>query len=105
MRFVMGHTIEGKPAVVYALDPIPGSIACTGQTWEIGAHADEGWVCLAGRALDNAGNIGISRPLRLCYDNPDTTFVPDCGDPPDCTDGCTLPPAFPHKPSQLFTLQ
>jgi hypothetical protein len=105
MSFVMGHTMEGRPPVVYALDPIPSSIACTGQTWEIGAHADEGWVCLAGRALDNAGNIGISRPLRLCYDNPDTSFVPDCSEPPECTDGCTLPPAFPEAVGDAFTKQ
>jgi hypothetical protein len=55
-------------------------------------------VCLAARALDAVGNIGISRPLRVCYDDPLTAFVPACKSddepPPSCTDGCALPPAF-----------
>jgi hypothetical protein len=73
---------------------------CTGLDWDIGIYAEaEGWVCLAARSLDGAKNRGVSRPLRLCFDDPGTAERPACVDdksnPPTCTDGCeTLPPAL-----------
>jgi hypothetical protein len=73
---------------------------CTGRQWEIGAISTdhEGWVCLASRALDNVGNIGISAPLRLCFDDPNRPGTPACAvgstEPPTCVDDCSLPPRF-----------
>jgi hypothetical protein len=97
MTRIIPHTMEGKPPVIYAL--LDGTMTgCTGTFWEIGAVAQEGWVCLAGRAVDHAGNVGISPPLRLCYDDPATSSSPDCAageaTPPTCTDGCTPPPGY-----------
>jgi hypothetical protein len=44
------------------------------------------------------GNAAISPPLRVCFDNPATTYVPSCAmqseAPPTCTDGCTPPAGF-----------
>jgi hypothetical protein len=103
MTTVIAHTSTYqhttiRPPVIYGYRPDFGGEACTGIDWELGANADEGWVCLAARALDAVGNIGISRPLRICYDDPLTAFVPACKSddepPPSCTDGCVLPPAF-----------
>ncbi len=55
----------------------------------------EGWVCVAARVLDKAGNVGISPPLRVCVDAPETDYHPPCSnssvEPPTCTDGCTAP--------------
>jgi len=108
LSIVIAHVSPERPPAVYALGPLVGE-ACTGIDWEIGAHADEGWVCLAGRAVDKAGNIGVSKPLRLCYDDPATPFVPDCmtgSTPPSCTDGCTLPPSFPGSyPGDAYVRQ
>jgi hypothetical protein len=104
MRRIIPHKMDGYPPVIYAIAPVPQSSACTGTYWEIGTSASEGWVCLAATAKDFAGNVGISPPLRLCYDDPDTAFTPTCADglgtPPDCTDGCTPPP---HYQSRIFS--
>jgi hypothetical protein len=91
---------ENSPIFAYGNGP---GRTCTGLDWDIGIYAEEeGWVCLAGRSLDNAKNRGVSRPLRLCFDDPATPERPACVDdksnPPTCTDGCeTLPPAFPYN--------
>jgi hypothetical protein len=93
------RVIEGgrrSPIFAYGIGPGP---TCTGLDWDIGIYAEkEGWVCLAARSLDTAKNRGVSRPLRLCFDDPATPERPACVDdksnPPSCTDGCTLPPAF-----------
>ncbi|HTQ05363.1 MAG TPA: hypothetical protein VMI54_15980 [Polyangiaceae bacterium] len=87
------HTV---PAI-FALGPLSGA-ACTGTDWEF-TDIQEGWICIAGRASDNTGNVGISVPLRLCYDDgvdpPPTCADPVADPPPSCiVDGCTLPPRF-----------
>lgn len=93
------RVIEGgrhSPIFAYGIGTGP---TCTGLDWDIGIYPEqEGWVCLAARSLDTANNRGVSRPLRLCFDDPATPARPACADdksnPPSCTDGCTLPPAF-----------
>jgi hypothetical protein len=89
------------PPVVYAVGVKANTLECTGTDWEMGSQAQgEGWLCFAARIEDNAGNIGVSRPIRLCYDDPDTSEVPDCVDDttgataPSCMDDCTAPLAF-----------
>jgi hypothetical protein len=93
--------------VVFGVGPIGGA-ACTGADWELGALVPEdyeGWICLAARAKDNVGNVGVSRPLRLCLDRTDPAHpgTPACADPsdkaPTCTDGCAIPSAneFPQQ--------
>jgi hypothetical protein len=91
------------PPVIYAVGVNPTGLECTGTDWEMGAQAlGEGWLCFAARIEDNAGNVGVSRAIRLCYDNPSTAEVPDCvGDvdgatAPSCMDACTPPLAFPY---------
>ncbi|HWP08749.1 MAG TPA: hypothetical protein VNN72_23565, partial [Polyangiaceae bacterium] len=58
-------------------------------------------ICVAGRAEDNTGNVGISRPLRLCFDDgedpPPSCLNQDADPPPSCrVDNCKLPPTFPE---------
>jgi hypothetical protein len=95
---VMAFDVDDEEPVIY----VNGSLDepdCTGSGWEIGSYGfDEGWICLAAVAVDNAGNRGVSRPLRLCYDNTATPQHPSCVDlqnPPSCVrDNCTLPKRF-----------
>jgi hypothetical protein len=88
--------IPSHPPAIYAVAP-GSSVTCAGVDWQFGGP-NEGWLCFAARAKDNLGNVGISRPLRLCYDNPDDGLPPpECvtdDTPPSCTDGCSLPPSF-----------
>jgi hypothetical protein len=87
--------------IVFGLGPTDGG-ACSGREWEI-AHlipeGQEGWICLAARAQDNVGNVGVSRPLRLCLDRtggerPECAETDPPKDPPTCTDGCIIPDSF-----------
>lgn len=96
MTRVIKHDYMSTIPALFAKPEFVGT-ECTGQQWELGPFIDtEGWVCLAARAEDVVGNVGISRPLRACYDDPTTEEQPDCATmtttPPDCTDGCTPPP-------------
>jgi hypothetical protein len=72
---------------------------CTGSYWSISQYAavQEGWLCLAATAIDNAGNVGISPPLRVCYDD-GVDPPPNCDSvqPPSCSQGCQPPGHFPY---------
>lgn len=89
------------PPVIYAVGVDDDGLECTGTDWEMGSSAlGEGWLCFAARIEDHAGNVGISRPIRLCYDDPDTAAEPGCVvdtmglTAPSCMSGCTAPLAF-----------
>jgi hypothetical protein len=88
--------------VIYAVGVSAGD-ECTGVAWEFtGKTKSEGWTCFVARGVDNVGNVGVSRPLRLCVDTPpedgEVDITPDCATanepPPSCTDGCTPPPRW-----------
>lgn len=93
---VVSSTIQGRPPAVFAFTPSnnPSSGACTGGDWNIQGNTRdrEGWLCVAARAVDNIGNVGISAPLRVCFDDSNhANGDPDCSvAPPTCTDGCTI---------------
>jgi hypothetical protein len=98
---VIRHDAAGIEPVIYGIGSMTG-LECTGGGWELSsqlanATQKEGWFCLAISASDNVGNKSISRPLRVCYDDPSTSFVPNCAPSgaPSCTDGCTPPAGFP----------
>jgi hypothetical protein len=53
---------------------------------------------LAGRAEDNIGNVGVSPPIRVCFDDGEGTPACDPADTasaPTCVDDCTLPDDLP----------
>lgn len=95
-----------RPSVIFAFGNLqPNTLTCTGIEVDLTTQTtedtdwDEGWLCAAAVSDDDAGNRGVSRPLRLCFDNPAVPGSPDCvndkSDPPSCTDGCRdLPPTF-----------
>jgi hypothetical protein len=82
--------------VVYGVQV--AAATCTGSGWEFGSLvSSDGWVCFAARAVDNVENVGVSRPLRVCVDDPNVDGVPACktgAPPPSCTDGCTPAPRW-----------
>lgn len=89
---VIGSASEGKPPAIYALSPTNGSTGeCEGIAWNVLGIVGEGWHCLAARAEDTIGNVGISWPLRVCFDN-GTPPHPDCspGLMPSCTKSCSV---------------
>jgi hypothetical protein len=93
------YNVELKEPYIYVVGtPNPQGISCTGIDLAfLTASQPDGWVCVAARVVDNAGNVGISPPLRVCADDPLTPDAhPPCAissvTPPSCTDGC-IPPA------------
>lgn len=73
---------------------VTADLECTGVPWEFSGKLDaDGWVCVATRGVDNAGNVGVSRPIHICLDDPKRAGTPACAnsseEPPSCTDGCT----------------
>jgi hypothetical protein len=95
----MWHVIDdnyNQTPVIYGASVTSGA-ECTGVAWEFTSKVDtDGWVCFAARAADNVGNVGVSRPLRVCVDDPSIPGTPPCANssttpPPSCTDGCTPP--------------
>jgi hypothetical protein len=92
---VLERPVVKEPAI-YARSVTAGTVECTGQGWEFGTLAtQDGWHCFAARVVDNVGNVGVSRPQRLCVDDLSLPGTPTCAnssvDPPSCTDGCTPP--------------
>jgi hypothetical protein len=91
------YRVELKEPYVYVVGtPDPQDVSCTGIDLAfLTADQPDGWVCVAARVVDKAGNVGLSPPLRLCADDPATPDHPPCAlssmTPPTCTDGCTPP--------------
>jgi hypothetical protein len=92
----------GDVAAIYGIPPITG-LACLGNPFDSAAsNISDGWACLAVRAVDGLGNIGVSPPMRVCFDA-DGDGDAGCGawgdiapegSRPRCTDGCALPYSF-----------
>jgi hypothetical protein len=102
LSVVIRHDAVTLEPVVYGIGNRTG-LECTGTGWELpsqlsGATQKEGWFCLAAVASDRVGNAAISAPLRICYDDTSTSYIPSCAvqsePPPSCTDGCTPPAHF-----------
>lgn len=86
---------ELKEPRVYVVGEPHNDASCAGiQLSFVSLDQPDGWVCAAARVEDNAGNIGISPPIRLCVTR-DANNPPACRimstTPPSCTDGCTPP--------------
>ena len=95
-RVVPGR-VQGKPPAVYGYRPSndPAVGECHGESWELLSIVDDGWVCMAARVEDTIGNIGVSPPIHICFDdNKPENGTPAC-DPsqrPNCTESCSIVP-------------
>ena len=103
MTRVVQHDSGTSEDVIYTLTS-GSSAECTGKVLDLSASVPNGWVCLAGRAVDRAGNVGVSAPIRVCLNNPNKP-TPACANSsvpkPTCTSGCTVPIKFPPTVIQL----
>lgn len=96
MTRAISQPLVGAPPGVYAFAPTNSHDGpCDGLTWEVLSSVGEGWACLAASAEDNIGNLAVSPPIRVCFDDGDGD-VQSCRDPvadppPSCTDGCAWP--------------
>jgi hypothetical protein len=99
MHKVVQHDVRSQEpeTVVYAMGVQDGA-KCTGTEWDprLIEPLVQGWICYGAVASDKKGNTAVSRPLRVCYDNPNVPGVPDCSAPPTCTDGCSAPEMGSH---------
>jgi hypothetical protein len=100
MTYVISHTASQSMAVLYAMNTAD---VCTGQSIDPGMKG--GWTCIAASARDRAGtqgNLGISKPLRVCRAVSSTDCVGANATPPaslTCTDGCTIPVDWTKEPT------
>jgi hypothetical protein len=107
---VIQHEQAAGPAepVVYAIPAQDGN--CDPSDLQLSSMpgvTKNGWVCLAVRALDRTGNVGVSAPLRVCLSDPSLGAAPPCAassvQPPSCTRKCTPPLHFvPRNAAQPY---
>jgi hypothetical protein len=90
LRLAIEHAASSVGPVIYAVSPADGlGAGCAGLAWQ--ASVSSGWACVVGTATDALGNVGISKPLRVCYDLDGKGCT---GAAPSCTDGCTMPDVY-----------
>jgi hypothetical protein len=105
-RAVAGHSSD-KPPAVYGLNPTNNDQwGCEGETWNVGdiVHT-EGWYCLAARAEDTIGNVGIAEAIRVCFDRQDGGADPCAGPIPECNKNCTISPAQRYRAHQFWEVR
>jgi hypothetical protein len=96
MSRVLAGRGDDKPPAVYAFSPTNTSMGpCEGWTWQLlpimlDDNEQQGWRCLAARAEDNKGNVGVSEAIRVCFTR--NLAVPCPGQPPECHIGCKIAP-------------
>jgi hypothetical protein len=100
MTVAVGYTSarEDPEPSIWAIEPITKEPWCVGAQFDGFANEmpDGKWLCVATMAVDNVGNVGVSRPLRvwlkmdgagLPYSASLGCHAPgaSAGPPPDCT--------------------
>lgn len=91
MSIAIHYTVDVSEPAIWSLPQVDPSseLFCSGHQFDnFASNLPEGWICVAARAEDNAGNTGVSEPIRVCVDytldgNPSTCGVP--ADMPNCT--------------------
>jgi hypothetical protein len=101
MTFALPYTDVPLPAI-WTLPPVANTLdGCTGLQFD-SHNVPEGPACIAVRAVDNAGNVGVSKPLRVCISHgqagsaaacagwptagyPKAPSGPAFASPPDCS--------------------
>ncbi|MBW2463525.1 MAG: hypothetical protein JRH11_17880, partial [Deltaproteobacteria bacterium] len=84
---VIGWDMDSTVATIFGKAPVTAS-TCVGDAWDFQASITEGSACVAARAVDNLGNVGVSPPLRACFT--DGVGVAPC----PCSVGSTIPEAM-----------
>lgn len=113
LPFVMSHNVSKTSPVIYARRPTNNTEdGCTGDSYQLPLDAQPGWICAVAIARDQArgaddpalagadnakGNLGVSPPIRLCFQT-DSTKTCDPNNMPSCTKDCTVYDPFSDAP-------
>jgi hypothetical protein len=100
-----------RMASIYGKGPIDGANTCAGDAFDFQSSLHTpGWACVAVRVADKAGNVAVSAPLRVCFDDGTGT----CGGPfgslapeaarPSCSASCTPAPSFESQPQRQLVV-
>jgi hypothetical protein len=102
-RIVAGRGAD-KPPAVYGLSPSNDQAnACEGETWHVLNIVGEGWACLAARAEDKIGNIGVSEAIRVCFNK---TGGSCAGAPPNCNkNSCQITDAQKFEANEVWEVR
>jgi hypothetical protein len=99
-RYILGQRYNWSETAIFGIAPVvAGSdLKCEGIQFDA-RQLPDGWMCVAVAARDKLGNLGVSKPLRVCLDKQSTgvtacnsTPTLECSDPPDCEIPCWDPP-------------
>jgi hypothetical protein len=84
---------NGQVAPVVYAPSVTGGLDCTGGAVPLANFGvvEGRWVCIVARGLDRGKNVGFSRPLRVCPDDPSNGPNPCPQPPPTCTKDCNSP--------------
>jgi hypothetical protein len=94
---------EDKPQAVYGMNPSNADLGdCTGAAWEVLPIVGQGWRCFAARSEDTIGNVGVSAPIRVCFQPSGSSVNCDPSTAPTCTKSCTMSPGQSYGDSTLF---
>lgn len=90
-RVIPADLVDDNIPAIYA-KPTIGDSRCVGDSIDLRANVQPGWLCAVIRVEDRLGNVGVSAPLRLCHQQ---DGEPACdGPPPPCTAECAPPAGF-----------
>jgi hypothetical protein len=93
---IINHDVGPREDVVYTVTSTV-DLECTGKDLDLSASLPNGWVCLAARGVDYAGNVGVSAPIRVCLNSinhPTPACANSSVDIPTCVASCTPPGHF-----------
>lgn len=115
---IIADSIDGTVPAIYGIPPV-GTAQCFGNAFDsLATNISDGWACIAVRAEDALGNVGVSAPLRVCFDfdgngaegcpaypgTANAATLPDCTgtynqatDVVDPSASCTVPSLFPSR--------
>jgi hypothetical protein len=91
-RYVLNQPCCSGESAIYGLEPIVAGdrYYCEGVQFD-SRQLPDGWFCAAVTARDRLGNLGVSRPIRMCLSKNHTG---NCGTPPamECSSpaGCEI---------------
>ena len=113
LTWVMTSVHSNSVRTIYGKPPITGA-TCHGDSWDFQTSIDDGWACVAVRARDRVGNVGVSPVQRNCFVSSAIStacdnvmvgeYMPNDANVPSCTDGCTPPPTLASSGFNTITL-
>lgn len=88
LQQIIPSPVVGDDFTIFTIPPASDEV-CMGLPFDfVTNHFEEGWACVVARAVDEAGNIGLSRPIRVCFD----------ANPADGPGSCPEFPSYPAGP-------